>query len=420
MLKGRRIALIEDDDIMGSSLVQRLELEGAEVLWFKQAGRALGALRTPRAPIDAAVCDIRLPDGSGEDLFLTLLRTAAPPPFLFITGHGGVDQAVRLMHAGAADYVTKPFEIQVFLGRLSMLVAAADKGHSMPLIGISAAAKRVEDMARAAANSDDPVLIRGGAGTGKGLVARFIHDRSDRRAAPFVKVNPSRSEALKDEMFGKGGALARVGEGTLFVQALEVMDQAVQSHLLRALTKDFTGRVIASCGYDVEQLAADGVVLPDLLYLLDQIDISVPPLAERREDAVWQANQFFNHFNRDRASPLAGLSSLAEQAVRDHSWPGGGRELRSRIVRAMESTAGDHLQPMDLFPDHAAKGRDIQSLAEAREAAERHQIIAALERTGGQVSQAAKLLLVSRTTLWEKMHKLGLTDSANESRKRRT
>jgi DNA-binding NtrC family response regulator len=415
VLEGRRIVLIEDDDIMGGSLVQRLELEGAEVLWFKQMTRALGALRTPRAPIDAAVCDIRLPDGSGEELFLSLLRTASPPPFLFITGHGGVDQAVRLMHAGAADYVTKPFEMSVFLGRLSLLVAATDDSDTAPLIGVSQVAKRAEALALAAAKSGAPVLIRGGTGTGKGLVARFIHSHSDRSAAPFVDINIARVDDLSVEVFGPEGGLARVGEGTLFVQALDHLPLPLQTRLLAALNDGFTGRVIASCGYEADRLAGEGALLPDLLYFLDQVDIAVPPLAERGEDAVWLAHQLVNRLTRDRPAPHPGLSTLAEQALSGHDWPGGGRELRSRLIRALDTATGEHLQPADLFPERMAKGRAIPTLAEARGAAERRQIIAALEHTGGQVSQAAKLLSVSRTTLWEKMQKLGLSERSGES-----
>src|SRR5690554_5110838 len=127
MLKDRYIVLVEDDEIMGGSLLQRLELEGAQVLWLKQIVRALGAIRTPKKPIDAVICDIGLPDGSGEDLFSTLLRTGTPPPFLFITGQGGIGQAVRLIKSGAADYVTKPFEMSVFLERLSLLVGNREK-----------------------------------------------------------------------------------------------------------------------------------------------------------------------------------------------------------------------------------------------------------------------------------------------------
>ncbi len=172
MLKGYHIVLVEDDEIMGASLVQRLKLEGAEVSWHKQTGRALGAIRTPRAKIDAVICDIRLPDGTGEELFTTLCKTATPPPFLFITGHGGIEQAVRLIKAGAVDYVSKPFEMAVFLDRLSMLLSRHDGMDMPPLLGVSSAARRVDAQARELAGSDKPVLIVGGPGTGKGLVAR--------------------------------------------------------------------------------------------------------------------------------------------------------------------------------------------------------------------------------------------------------
>ena len=118
MLEGRRIALIEDDEIMGGSLHQRMELEGAHVVWLKTLHRALGALRTPRQPFDAVVCDIRLPDGTGEDLFRDLCEHNVPPPFLFMAGAGATDQAVRLWRSGAADYLVKPFDLDQFLERL--------------------------------------------------------------------------------------------------------------------------------------------------------------------------------------------------------------------------------------------------------------------------------------------------------------
>ena len=115
ILENRHIALVEDDEIMGGSIAQRLELEGARVVWMKTKTVALGAIRTPYKKFDAVVCDIKLPDGTGEDLYMALCDHSVPPPFLFVTGHGGVDQAVRLIHAGAADYLTKPFNMDQFL-----------------------------------------------------------------------------------------------------------------------------------------------------------------------------------------------------------------------------------------------------------------------------------------------------------------
>jgi DNA-binding NtrC family response regulator len=413
MLKGYRVVLVEDDEIMGSSLLQRLELEGASVQWFKQASRALGALRTPRVPVDAVICDIRLPDGDGETLFNTLCETTSPPPFLFVTGHGGVEQAVRLMQAGAADYVTKPFEMPVFLDRLSMLLNTQVEDNSTPMIGISAAAQRVDELALQAAQSDRPVLIRGGPGIGKELVARRIHEQSDRKAAPFVAVNIARDPDLDAAMFGKNGAMKTVGEGTLFLHALSRLPGEQQLKLLHVLDDGFEGRVVASCGHDMEQIMSGGGFLPDLFYRLDMMEIPIPPLADRTEDAVWLACRLFEQFNAQRETPLSGISRLAEQAIRAHGWPGGGREVRSRLVRAIETARGDYIQPADLFPERIAGEDHIMTLAEARTAAERRQIIEALDRTGGQIGQAAKLLEVSRTTLWDKMQKLGLSGESD-------
>lgn len=408
MLDGRRIALVEDDDIMGTSLVQRLELEGAEVVWIKQVGRAIGALRTPRAPFDAVVCDIRLPDGSGEELFTTLLQTTSPPPFLFITGHGGVEQAVRLMQAGAADYITKPFEVSVFLERLALLVSTTKEVDLPPLLGISPKARQVDTLAARAAGSDKPVLIRGGPGVGKSHVARRVHELSDRSAAPFIAVNAAREADVAAALFGPGGAIERTGAGVLFIQALSRLPGDIQERLVITLDSGFEGRLIGACGLDLQPVVDRSGFNADLYYRLTSLEIAVPPLSDRPEDAVWLMNQVFERANAKRAAPLRGISRLAEDIVRAHSWPGGGREVRSRVIAGVEAATGDMLQPSDLFPERVAAGGAILTLAQAREQAERRQIVEALEATGGQIGQAAKLLRVSRTTLWDKMQKLGI------------
>ena len=147
----------------------------------------------------------------------------------------------------------------------------------------------------------------------------------------------------------------------------------------------------------------------DLFFRLNGFEIPIPPLAERPEDAVWLLYRLFDAMNARRAAPFKGISALAEQAVRDHNWPGNGRELRSRLVQAMTTAKGETLFPADLFPERQIGGDErLPTLSEARDAAERTHILRALERTGGQVAEAARLLGVSRTTLWEKMQKLGL------------
>jgi len=406
MLNGLNIVLVEDDEIMGGSLMQRLKLEGATVSWHKQTRIALGAIRTPRAPVDAVICDIRLPDGSGEELFTTLCQSTTPPPFLFITGHGGIEQAVRLMKAGAIDYVTKPFEMATFLERLAMLLSKQAEVDLPPALGISPAARRVDALALQAAANERPVLIVGGAGTGKALVARRIHEASERRAAPFVSVNLAREP---DMVRALKGAWERVGDGVLFLNALSRLDDAARAALMLAYQAGFKGRIIAACGQEMAEIIREDGAKADFFYRLNMLEIPVPPLGSRPEDAVWLMQQLFPRLNPRRTTPLEGISPLCEDAVRAQDWPGGGRELRARVQRGIDNAAGPLLQVVDIFPENLVQPAAALSLAEARAAAEKTQIIEALARTDGQLSKAAKQLKISRTTLWEKMQKLGLS-----------
>ena len=404
MLTGRYLVLIEDDALMGNSLLQRLELEGAEVTWVKQAVRGISAVRTPRRPVDAVICDIRLPDGTGEEIFNTVSRAIAPPPFLFITGQGEIDQAVRLLRAGGADYMTKPFDMPAFLGRLARILRS-DPSTGLPArTGISPLARQVDALVAEFALHDRPVLIRGGRGLGKERIARRLHDLSERRSAPFVAVNASGDDRSADEL---AAAFETVSEGTLFANGVGGLDLAGQGRLMEALVRA-PFRLVASCGTRIDEKAAAGDFRSDLLYALVANEIVVPPLSQRGEDAVWLATQMFQALNERREVPMRGVSELALSAIRDHGWPGNGRELRSRLLRAMDVATADWIFPADIFPELNQADAEVQSLSEARDVAERRQIIKALERTGGQIAEAARLLRVSRTTLWEKMQKLGL------------
>jgi FixJ family two-component response regulator/formylmethanofuran dehydrogenase subunit D len=232
MLEGRRIVLVEDDEIMGASLVQRLTLEGAEVQWHRQIARALPAIRTPRKSLDAVICDIRLPDGTGEELYDTLTRTSHPPPFLFITGQGGIDQAVRLIRSGAADYIAKPFDIAAFLTRLATVMRPRADQEMPPETGITAAARMVDRQIAETAARDTPLLIRGAQGLGKLRLARRVHDLSERRAAPILIYNALRDRVGAAEV---EAAVDEVGEGTLVVVGIGELDPSAQDRVMAAL-----------------------------------------------------------------------------------------------------------------------------------------------------------------------------------------
>lgn len=255
--------------------------------------------------------------------------------------------------------------------------------------------REVEALIARAASCTGRVVVRGAPGTGKKRVARRIHALSDRAAAPLVQINLPREPDIRPALATATGA---VGEGTLVIVGLERLDEAAQEDLAKTLRGDFAGRLVVTCGPVADDLRAD------LMAAHAGLTIPIPPLCDRPKDAVWMAQSLL-------PKPLSGdvprLSALAEAALRAHDWPDNGREARSRVMQALESAQQGMIQPADLFPERRLTGA-FPTLAEAREAAERNQILAALASTGGQVAEAARQLSVSRTTLWEKMQKLGL------------
>ncbi|WP_405404712.1 sigma-54-dependent transcriptional regulator [Paracoccus sp. Ld10] len=399
MLTGRRIVLIEDDAIMGASIHQRLQLEGADVQWLKLLRESVGALRTPRLPVDAVICDIRLPDGTGEDLFLTLCRTMVPPPFLFITGQGQTDQAVRLLHSGAVDYITKPFEMPALLSRLVQAMRDPAENAFTGTIGLSALAVQVQNRAADLADLDTPLLIRGEAGTGKARLARHLHRLSDRQAAPFVAVEPGRDDVTGDTLTHLA---RRAGDGILFVDGLDRLSPPMQDWLMTYLDAAPVARLIATCIPDPGDL-----VRPDLMARMGTSDILIPPLRDRPQDAAWLLDRLAGPMAARAGRPRPDISDLTVQAVRNHDWPGNGRELRTRLAHALSAMTGDTLFPADLFPE-SLSGHPMLTLAAERDRTERAHILRALERSGGQIIEAARLLDISRTTLWQKMSKHGL------------
>ncbi|HUG61932.1 MAG TPA: sigma 54-interacting transcriptional regulator, partial [Methylomirabilota bacterium] len=263
--------------------------------------------------------------------------------------------------------------------------------------------RRVDREAHEVAGHDAPVVIRGEMGLGKARLARRIHLSSDRCSAPFVTVD---AIGGTDALSLLDRAIAEVGEGTLFVSGIGRLPEEGQARLALAL-RDGAFRLIATAGLRLEEKAAANGFRHDLLYALRAHEIVIPALADRTEDAVWLATQLFPGLNARRPAPLKGIAASAEAAMRTHDWPGNGREVRSRMVRAVEAADTDMILPSDLFPERAAQ-ESIRPLSEVRDDAERTQIVAALAHTSGQVTEAAKLLRVSRTTLWEKMQKLDL------------
>jgi DNA-binding NtrC family response regulator len=432
-----QIAVVEDDPIMGESLIQRLSLEGYDTVWWQTGREAVEGIHQRRP--DLVVCDIRLPDMDGEAVFREALPDLSASPVLFITAYGSIDQAVRLIRAGADDYLTKPFQMDEFLGRIDHLLRRRPAGESQgdSVLGRSEAMRRIEALLRRVANIDSTLLLTGESGVGKEVAARFVHQISNRAEAPFVAVNCAAipSELLESELFGheKGaftgaharheGYAERARGGILFLDEIAELTPPVQAKLLR-LVQDraflrlggeralpFNARLICATNADLSALVASGRFRRDLYYRINVIPVDVPPLRLREDDVAPLLRHYVSHFAAAFGRDLRGVTTQAEAVAGAHDWPGNVRELRNRAERAVALAAGPWVSACDLFPDCVPSGEpesEIRLLSAVRNDAERRHITAVLERTGGQIKKAAELLGISRTTLWEKMRRLGL------------
>ncbi|KAB2851494.1 MAG: sigma-54-dependent Fis family transcriptional regulator [Hyphomicrobiaceae bacterium] len=433
--EGRTITLVEDDPVMGGSLVQSLSLEGYQVDWCESLTQ--GARNLEAAAPDLVICDIRLPDGSGQDLFKSVSEKGEAPPFLFMTAFGDIDQAVQLMRAGAGDYLTKPFDTSVFLERVGSIIARRPRREASGALGVSPPMLRIEDLLRRVARVGSTVLFTGETGVGKEVSARFLHDVAA-AGKPLVAVNCAAipRDLLESEIFGheRGaftgatrrhpGYAERARDGTLFLDEVGELPLELQGKLLRLVEKrqfhrlgaeeaiPFRARLMCATNTELASAVKCGRFREDLFYRINVVSIPIPPLRERHEDIPWLMHRLFVDMASQMEVRARGFSSLAEEACLAHDWPGNVRELRNRVERAMALTLNDWIMPCDLFPDRAGRveglARPAETLAEVRNAAERRQIERVLALHGGHHQRAAEALGISRTTLWEKMHRLGI------------
>ncbi|MCE4226255.1 sigma-54-dependent Fis family transcriptional regulator [Methylobacterium sp. C25] len=440
-LEGRTITLIEDDPIMGESLVDRLTLEGATVRWLKGCAAAVAELRF--GTTDLVISDIRLPDGTGEEVFGAVSAFTDVPPFLFITGHGDIDQAVRLMRAGAGDYLTKPFEMTVFLGRVEQLLRPLERPGT-PVLGVSPGMIEVERLLRRIGRISSTVLLTGETGVGKEVCARFLHGLRAPDPGPFVAVNCAAipKDLMESELLGheKGaftgaatrhlGYAERARNGILFLDEIGELDLKLQAKLLRLIEDrsfhrvggeiavPLGARLVCATNADLTERVKAGTFREDLYYRINVLTVPIPPLRMRPDDVEWLATRLLDTLAADLGSDVAGIGSLAMGELRAHSWPGNARELRNRIERAVALAPGRYLMTGDLFPDRVATGeRSVRavSLEAARDEAESREIRRALADAEGGIAAAAAALGISRTTMWEKMRRLGI-DASSDAR----
>ena len=425
------IGLVEDDPVMGGTLVHRLELEGYHTVWWRTGQQALNGLRTSRP--DLVVCDIRLPDTSGEEIFFNVLPHLAGLPFLFVTAYGQIEQAVRLTKAGAVDYIAKPYALPDLLDRIPGLIAK--RPGAAGVLGASQAMQQLELLLRRVADIDSSLLFTGESGSGKEVAARFAHQTS-RASAPFIAVNCAAipNELIESELFGheKGaftgaharhhGFVERARNGFLFLDEVGELPMPVQAKLLRLLEEraflrvggealiKTCARIVCATNIDLERAVGEGRFRRDLYYRINVIPIAVSALRHRPDDILPLAHGFIREFSEAFGREVHGFTAAAEQALLAQSWPGNVRELRNRVERAVAIGQSSWIGPEALFPEQVADlvGPEnlLPTLCEARAAAERRHIRTALELAGGKIEEAARTLGISRSTLFDKMRKL--------------
>jgi DNA-binding NtrC family response regulator len=435
-----KICLIEDDPIMGEALVERLDMEGYACDWFQRGRLAVPSLLHKNYAL--AISDIRLPDISGEELFLELRQSGQPlPPFLFITGHGAIDQAVRLLKLGAEDYLTKPLDVPKLLDKVRSLSSSERvPTDDDPQLGISSRMRQIEAMLPRFAANARMVLITGESGVGKEIVARALHAQADPAGkAPFVAVNCGAvSESLMEaELFGHArgaftgavkehkGCFEQADGGTLFLDEIGDMSLPMQVKVLRAIQERAIMRVggekpvqvnirlVCATHRDLKKMVEEGRFREDLYYRIHVVQIDIPPLRERREDILWLADRFLAEFSGD--GQKRSLDASAEDAMLAADWPGNVRELRHCLERCCILSPSPVLTAATLCGDSAPqKALPSQTLADHVAASERRRIIEALAANQGRIAETAMQLGISRKNLWEKMKKHGLGAQTGE------
>jgi two-component system response regulator HydG len=301
------ITLVEDDAIMGESLHRALELEGWHAEWWRTGSQAVDAM-SAHSP-DLVLCDIRLPDMSGEEVFRRANSRSPTPPFIFMTAFGTIDQAVALVRAGATDYLTKPFDLAMLFQKARDIVSQRGRDDAQDVLGISPSMRRIEALLRRLASRSLPILFTGETGSGKEVCARFLHQISPTAAEPFMAVNCAAipAELLESEVFGhERGAFSgahqrhlgyaeRARSGVLLLDEIGAMPLTLQSKILRLLEErsfhrvggetsiPLKARVVCAASENLSDLTRRRLFREDLLYRINAVTVELPPFVTVRK-----------------------------------------------------------------------------------------------------------------------------------------
>ena len=448
-MKPCSVLVVDDEKLIRWTLGQTLGRAGHNVLEAADGERALELARSERPGI--VLLDLRLPGIDGMEVLRTLRREQPDCAVVMISAHGTLEMAVEAMKLGATDYLKKPFEpeeVELLVRRLTEkirlerqvdLYKQKDQKEFAPeqLIGGSSTMQRARDLIlRVARSGASNILVEGESGTGKGLASRVIHQLSGRREQPFVEVSCTSlaDNLVESELFGhergaftdakvsKRGLFELADGGVLFLDEIGDMPLGSQAKLLRALEdrkfKHVGGlrdqsvdvMVVAATNRNLEEAVQLGTFRQDLFYRLAVLRIELPTLRQRREDIPELCAHFVHRYSCECGRAVAGIEPNALERLVGFDWPGIVRELRNVIERAIILGDGERIRLRDLPPDltsgEPAQAERVTGLTMA--GMERELIVRALERAGGNQSQAARLLNISRDTLRYRLKKHGI------------
>ena len=454
------VLVIDDDPAVGMVLAALLEQDGLGCRQAKNAAEALDVLKA--VPIDVVVSDIKMPGKSGMELLPDIREGWPGLPVIMLTAHGSVPMAVKAMRLGAADFILKPFDRTeiLFVIRKAIATAQVDAegvttfGEGTTVIGSSTGMLEVLAMVERVGPTDSTVLLRGESGTGKEVIARAIHVRSKRKDGPFVAIRCAAipDSLLESELFGyekgaftgatcrKPGRIELAQGGTVFLDEIGDLSVAMQVKILHVLqekqlerlggtqTVNVDVRFLAATHQDLDALVSSKEFREDLFYRLNVVPLVLPPLREREADIGLLAKHLFSEITAANSKAGWVLAAEAIEWLQRESWPGNVRQLQNLVERLVVLSDGPEVSASDvqreLQRDKQTRGAterssdapkpdapsptDAQTLGEQQLAGERRALEKTLARCDNNRAKAARVLGVSRRTLYNKLQKHGL------------
>ncbi len=433
----QRILIVDDEPQMLAGMRDVLEHSGYGVETAASGIEAAGRLRETRVPFDLVVTDMKMPRFSGLDLIRQLRRDHPATDSVLITAYGTVESAVAAMKMGASDYLMKPFNAELLLDVVRRTLGqTGERRKGREIISANPIMHKLMKTAGQAARTDATILIEAESGTGKELLARFIHESSSRKSGPFVAVNCAAlpDNLLESELMGhdkgaftgadceKPGKFELADGGAILLDEIGEMAPLLQAKILRVLQEkevDRIGgtrpvpvnvRVIATTNRDLKAMVSEGKFRQDLYFRLNVIPLRVPPLRERKDDIALLVDHFMDKYAAEglEGKPPRLRSGQLEQ-LKAYDWPGNVRELENAVHRAVVLSVDGELDFDDILPspsgETTVKTLSADGVVSLRDM-EHRLIRETLEMTGGNRLQAAKSLQISVRTLRNKLHEM--------------